>query len=289
MYFFAPFLFGIILAAALIFSSCLIKVFVKIEGFAGFCSGVCCSVIIGIMTSIYLVVITLVFGSKITEASKATPSSTSVNASDVVGMAKGTAFALWLFVAGLFVIQFVFIFLFTKRISKPESQYDSVLLFNSGFVLLPSIFFFLVWMIFIGMINAAIDEQITENMTEEQKESVVDQKLGMLGNFGSAFLTIVEFIFFFYMLSFTGTIIMCMIHHRKLNSFIIWINIACFFGPLLLVLLFLLTWEFGFIKYPIFLPTLASFGLSIFFYMKYSDETTRGEPLNNQQNYELSN
>lgn len=287
MFFVAPFIFGIILAAALIFSSCLIKVFVKMEGFAGFCSGVCCSILIGIMTSIYGTVIMLIFGSDLTSAaSSATSSPTSVNPSEVVGLAKGTAFILWLLIAGLYVIQFVFIFLFTKRISKPESQFDSVLMFNSGFVLLPSIFFFLIWLIYVAIMNAAIDKLINDQMTEKEREDAITRQLGMLG---SAIFTIVEFIFFFYMLSFSGTIIMCMIHHRKLNSFIIWVNIACFFGPLLLWLLFLLTWKVGFIEYPIILPTLASFGLGIFFYMKYSDETTRGEPLNNQQNYELSN
>ena len=286
MYFVAPFLFGIILAAALIFSSCLIKVFVKMEGFAGFCSGVCCSIIISLMSSIYSGVIMFMFSDKLKEAARTpTPSSTSTNVSEAVGLAKGLAFLLWLFIAGLYVIQFVFIFLFTKRISKPESQYDSVLMFNSGFVLLPSIFFFLIWLSYVGILGAAIDESINDSMTEEQKESMIANKLGMVG---SAFFTLVEFIFFFYMLSFTGTIIMCMIHHRKLNSFIIWINIACFFGPILFWLLFLLTWNVNLIEYPIALPTLASFGLGVFFYLKYSDESTRGEPLTNQQNYELS-
>ena len=286
MYFVAPFIFGITLAALLIFSSCLIKVFVKIEGFAGFCSGVCCSIIISIMSSIYIGVILYIFLSSLRQAGQsATSSSTSVNPSEVAGLAKGTAFLLWLFIAGLYVIQFVFIFLFTKRISKSESQYDSVLLFNSGFVLLPSIFFFLGWLIFVGGLNAALDQAITENMTKEQIENEIAK---LLGTFGSAVLTVVEFGFFFYMLSFSGTIIMCMIHHRKLNSFIIWVNIACFFGPLLLWLLFLLTWKVQLIEYPIALPTLASFGLGIFFYLKHSDETSRGEPLNNQQNYELS-
>lgn len=151
--------------------------------------------------------------------------------------------------------------------------------------MLPSIFFFLGWLIFVGGLNAALDQAITENMTKEQIENEIAK---LLGNFGSAVLTVVEFGFFFYMLSFSGTIIMCMIHHRKLNSFIIWVNIACFFGPLLLWLLFLLTWKVQLIEYPIALPTLASFGLGIFFYLKHSDETSRGEPLNNQQNYELS-
>lgn len=286
MFFVAPFIFGIILAALLIFSSCIIKVFVKIEGFAGFCSGVCCSIIVAVMTGIYLTVILLLFATKLTEAARsATPSSTSVDVSEAMGLAKGTAFILWLFVAGLYVIQFAFIYVFTKRISKPESQYDSVLMFNSGFVLLPSIFFFLIWLSYVGILGAAIDESINDSMTEEQKESMIANKLGMVG---SAFFTLAEFIFFFYMLSFTGTIIMCMIHHRKLNSFIIWVNIACFFGPLLLWLLFLLTWKVQLIEYPIALPTLASFGLGVFFYLKYSDESTRGEPLTNQQNYELS-
>lgn len=286
MFFVAPFIFGIILAALLIFSSCIIKVFVKIEGFAGFCSGVCCSIIVAVMTGIYLTVILLLFATKLTEAARsATPSSTSVDVSEAVGLAKGTAFILWLFVAGLYVIQFAFIYVFTKRISKPESQYDSVLMFNSGFVFLSSIFFFLGWFATVAAINSQFDKIITETMTEEQIEA---QVLNYFGIFGSAILTVVEFIFFFYMLSFSGTIIMCMIHHRKLNSFIIWINIACFFGPLLLWLLFLLTWNPNFIKYPIALPTLGSFGLGVFFYLKYSGEATRGEPLTNQQNYELS-
>lgn len=61
MYFVAPFIFGALLAIVLLFSSCLLKIFVKIESFAGFCAGVCCSVIVSILITIYLGVVLYLF------------------------------------------------------------------------------------------------------------------------------------------------------------------------------------------------------------------------------------
>ncbi len=79
---------------------------------------------------------------------------------------------------------------------------------------------------------------------------------------------------------------MCMLHHRKVNSFIIWINIGCFFGPLIFIMLFFLTLKTFFLSYMNFIPTLALIGLSIYFYFIYQEESPSGQLLNNSQESE---
>ena len=284
MFFVAPFIIGFLLAAILLFSSCLIKIFVKVGSFAGFCAGICCSVVISLIISIYMGVVLYLFWPNPQDAASAARQQAST-IRGIESFTRGALFAIWLFIAGLLVIVFAIIYLFTKRVSQPESEYNSVLMFASGFVFLPTIFFFLGWFAFLFSINKGMEIYENTQMTEEEEARAV---ASVLGTIGSAFLTLFEIVFFFIMLSFAGTIIMVTLHHRKLNSFVIWISLGCFFGPALFVLLFFLTYNYVFIEYPIALPTLASFGLGVFFYLKYSDEATRGEPLTNQQNYELS-
>ena len=283
MYFVAPFIFGALLAIVLLFSSFLLKIFVKIESFAGFCAGVCCSVIVSILITIYLGVVLYLFVSNAKSIEDSARQQKTV--SGLENFTRGALLLLWLFIAVLLVIVYVIIFLFTKRISKPESEYNSVLMFASGFAFLPTLFFYLSLFVFVNGINKIIEERITPNMTKEQEEQVV---LNAIGFTSGVILTFAAIGFFLFMLSIAGTIIMCMIHHRKLNSFVIWIGLACFFGPMILFLLCFLTYKIFFIEYPLGLPTLASFGFGIFFYLKYSDESNRGEALN-QQNYELTN
>ena len=286
MYILAPFIFGVLLAILLIFSSCLVKIFAKVESFTGFCSGVCCSFLFSVIASVYIGVVLFLVMDKVAGVAKSSAQNPGQmapqNVLDLANYTKGALLVLWCFFFVLFLIEYALIFLFTKRISKPENEYNSVLMFASGFVFLPSIFFFLYWFILIGGINAIISKAIESGQSEE---TAAAQYVNL---YGSAFFTLIEFVFFFAMLSISGVIIMITLHHRKLNSFVIWISLACFFGPSILLLLFLLTLKVAFIEYPMGLPTLASFGLGVFFYLKYSDESNRGEALN-QQNYELTN
>ena len=162
-------------------------------------------------------------------------STTTTNPNTLLNYTKGGIFLLWLFFTVLMGIVFIFIFFFTKRISKPEDDYNSVFMFISGYILLPFLGFYLSWMIFTAGVNSTIDTYITTNHLEEE-EAVTKA----LGTYGSFFFTLVDFVGLLVILLFAGTIIMCMLHHRKVNPLIIFICIGCFFSPAIFTLIFFL-------------------------------------------------
>jgi hypothetical protein len=194
MFFVAPFIIGFLLAAILLFSSCLIKIFVKVGSFAGFCAGICCSVVISLIISIYMGVVLYLFWPNPQDAASAARQQAST-IRGIESFTRGALFAIWLFIAGLLVIVFAIIYLFTKRVSQPESEYNSVLMFASGFVFLPTIFFFLGWFAFLFSINKGMEIYENTQMTEEEEARAV---ASVLGTIGSAFLTLFEIVFFFH-------------------------------------------------------------------------------------------
>ena len=270
MYLLAPFIFAVLFMILVAFSSCIFKIIFKIKSFTGFCSGVCCSFLTSIIASIYMsIIMFLIMKNLKPEAENAannnyTPSTNTVDINKYFNYTKFGLFLLWLFFVILMAIVFFFIFFFTKRVSKPEDDYNSVFMFISGYILLPFIFFYLIWMIMTGVINAAIEEVIQTYGTEEKAAAQI------LGNIGSFFFTLIDFVGLLIIFLLSGVIIMCMLHHRKVNSFIIFICLGCFFAPAIFVIIFFYTLETFFITYLLILPSFASLGLGIFFYLKYA-------------------
>ena len=271
MYLLAPFIFAVLFMILVAFSSCIFKIIFKIKSFVGFGSGICCSILTDVIASIYMVVVLLaIMTNLVDDAQKMAnnTSTTTTNPNTLLNYTKGGIFLLWLFFTVLMGIVFIFIFFFTKRISKPEDDYNSVFMFISGYILLPFLFFYLIWMIVTGFINAGIDELIKRYGSDEQGvERAVTEAIGTLGSF---FFTLVDFVGLFAILLFAGTIIMCMLHHRKVNSLIIFICIGCFFSPAIFIFLYSLATFF--VTYLLILPSCASIGLGIFFYLRYAVE-----------------
>lgn len=270
MYLLAPFIFAVLFMILVAFSSCIFKIIFKIKSFVGFGSGICCSILTDVIASIYMVVVLLAIMTNLVDdaqkmANNTSTTTTSTNPNTLLNYTKGGIFLLWLFFTVLMGIVFIFIFFFTKRVSKPEDDYNSVFMFISGYILLPFLSFYLGWMIFTAGLNSAIDSYTTNNHLEE--EEAVKKALGTYGSF---FFTLIDFVGLLLILLFAGTIIMCMLHHRKVNSFIIFICIGCFFSPAIFALIFFYTVIPFFITYALILPSCASIGLAIFFYLKYA-------------------
>ena len=188
MYLLAPFIFAVLFMILIAFSSCIFKLIFKIKSFTGFCSGVCCSFLTCIIANIYLgVVMVLIMKHLKPEANNEgnnnyTPS-TSTNTADINRYLNYTIFGLfllWLFFVILMAITFFFIFIFTKRVSKPEDDYNSVFMFISGYILLPFIFFYLFYMIIISAANVSITK-LSDSFGSE--EAAATYYLGKIGSF----------------------------------------------------------------------------------------------------------
>ena len=262
MYSLATFIFGMIFMLILVFSSCIFKAIFKIQSFIGFFHGLCCAFTTAIVILIYVIIVGLLFAFVIKNNSSGNTGEESLGSFTIGSL---------LFICAccfiLFVIIFVLIYIFTKKVSVKEIPYNTIFMFGSGYILFKAIFSYLIYMAIINY---------PSNHTEKD------------GIFESFFYTLIEIVWFFWLLSLIGTSIMCMLHHRKVNSFIIWINIGCFFGPLIFIMLFFLTLKTFFLSYMNFIPTLATIGLSTCFYFKYQGESPSGQLLNSQEGVEMS-
>ena len=54
-------------------------------------------------------------------------------------------------------IVFFFILTFTKRVSKPEDDYNSVFMFVSGYILIPFLTFYIIWMTWVTAVNQILE------------------------------------------------------------------------------------------------------------------------------------
>ena len=277
-----PTIFAIFFMAFLIILPFILKIMLKIKSCFGYCRGVCCSLLTSLIIGIYISLVQLSILAKILDKSnKEEPSSETTDdiAMYFIGYAIGILLLIVLFIGILMAILFLLIFCFTKRISTPEIETKTAFMFFSGYILPKGLFFYLIIIASVQSMNYAI-EQLIEKGTPEA------EAFERISPFTSGLIVYAEFWFLIYLFSYIGCIIMCMLHHRKVNSFIIWINVACFFSPLFFLLLFFMTLKFFFLQYGVLLPMLCSFGFGIFFYCKYGFNSTQeivlpneGEPL----------
>ena len=162
----------------------------------------------------------------------------------------------------IYVAIFLFIFFYTKGISNPNQPYNTVFMFIAGYLLPP---FALIYFFFI---LASVPG----------KE---DYNYGEWRNFTYGFFILCEFFILFFMMELAGIIMLCMLHHRKVNKSILYILLICHFLP---AFSFLIGYFFG-SQYLLLIPNmvlnLMPFGFGIFFYCKYANiEYPKSELLN---------
>ena len=259
----APFIFAVIFMILVTFSSFIFKIILKIKSFTGFSSGVCCSILTSITASFHiaLVIFVIMRPFRIKEASNST--SYSININQYFNYTKLGLFILWVFSVALMAIVFVFIFVYTQRVSKPEDDYNSIFMFVSGYIFFPALNFYIAWMVLVDTVNQFMDLYIGNGTKEAETARALEEG-------GSFIYTLVDFVGLLVILLFTGTIIMCMLHHRRVNPIIMKINIFCFFAPAISFLIFLYTLKTFYITYLLMFTSIVSFCFAIYFYRKYS-------------------
>lgn len=281
MYFLAPIILSGLFLVLVLFSSCIFKLGFKIQNFFGFCYGVCCFALSILAGMIYFGVLVFLVLNNLKD--KNAPSFLELSLENLGKYSKGILIVFWLVIAGLYAILFVFIFLFTKKVSEPKHDYNTIFMFVSGYITFPFTFAYSIWIFTLIGINAVINDSIKKGISEIE---ALNQRVKDKGNF---YFISMAFVYFLEALLFAGTIIMCMLHHRKVNSFIIWINVACFFFPSIAYSLFVFTLKSFFIEYPAILPSLVSISFALYFYFRNETESSPGEIFDSQEPYALSN
>ena len=81
-----------------------------------------------------------------------------------------------------------------------------------------------------------------------------------------------EFFFLLYMIHFAGTIILSMLHHRKVNKSILYILLVCYFSQIPFPIISFLKERLFLLHIPNIVKYLATFGFGVFFYCKYANQ-----------------
>ena len=239
-------LIALLFIALLIALPFIFKCIFKTQKYMGYSIGFCSSAltiaaIIGIIT-IALFLFDLCFGN-----------SFKLNISVGNALEIGRLIFIFFSILVIYFVIFIFIFYYTKGISNPNQPYNCVFMFIAGY-LLP--LFALIYLFFI-FISFYIQNQRNSNDRSWR-------------NVFSGIFILVEFFILFFMIQIAGTIMLSMLHHRKVNKSILYILLVCYFSPILLYLIAFLK-DNNYLLLPNVVMILAIFGFSIFFYCKYAN------------------
>ena len=240
----APIAFAIIFILLLIACPFIFKPIFKIDSFFGYCQGVCCSVLTAITIVVAAIIGIIVFVSKASDVGG--------NADDaLVAVGSGLLFLIFIVIVAAYFGVVFFLFCYSKRVSEPQHNYNSIFMFISGYNAMFIGFYFILLIILIASAGG---------------DNTGGDKLF------ASFYVLWEFIVFFYIIKLAGISIMFMLHHRKVNPIILWCALGCYFGDLILILIALLAKKLAILEYPSFLFNIVSIGLGSFFYYRYSNQ-----------------
>lgn len=266
--FVAPTIIGIIFVILILISPCIFKFAFKIESFFGLCQGMCCSFLTALVISVAIIVGAIVYALAVADSVQ------NGNAEDIV-KSSGIGFLLFVFFI-LAVIYFSIFFLllcYTRRVSDSQYAYNSIFMFISGYTILSFTLAYVIIVIFCLAAGKAADDYNANNSTIDEN--------------GSGLFVLVEFMIFGEILRLAGMSILFMLHHRKLNSSLIWIGCGVYYGPLLFYLIGLLSKWTPLLEFPGFLFDLASIGLGCYFYYQYANQTASTTALAGDSPYEM--
>ena len=244
-----PFIFGIIFFTLTIFSPFIFKLLLKNRLFNGYLTGILCS-IIAIFAFVIIITIAILLSFKfIFEELENNGIDQILNLCKDVKYFEKIKFIkrliIWGEIVVIFITNYIILFLFSKKVSSPESSCKDIYMFYSGYILMP----FGTWNIFLILLSLSVPlEEI----------------------FDTSFLLILELEGFGFMLLSYGTIIMLMLNHKKYNSYIKFVCYVIYFGPLILYIIgFATLVQYFFTYFTAIFPISSSVTASILYY-KYA-------------------
>ena len=264
----APTIIGFLFAILCLISPCVFKFAFKMDSFFGFCQGICCSFLTGLVITVAFIAASIALAAVVTDSAQ------TGSAEDIVKTSGIGALLLIFFIVVVIYLSIFFLLLcYTRRVSDPQHPYNSIFMFISGY----TIFSFTLGYVAIAIIclaaGKAADEYGANNST--------------LDKYSSGLFVEIEFLIFGEILRLAGMSILFMLHHRKLNSSLVWIGCGVYFGPLLFYLIGLFAKWSPLIEFPGYLFDLASIGLGCYFYYQYANQTASTTALAGDSPYEM--
>ena len=177
----------------------------------------------------------------------------SFNLNSGIVLSIGVIITALVFISLIYLAIFLFIFFYTKGISNPNQPYNRVFMFIAGYLLPP---FVLIYLIFI---LASVPDQEDYNYRTRLY-------------FPLEIFILCEFFILFFMIQIAGTIMLSMLHHRKVNKNIFKILLICHFLPAFSFLIRFFTINEYLLLIPNMVLNLIPFGFGIFFYCKYAKQ-----------------
>ena len=215
----------------------------KTRNYMGYSMGVCCSIIAAVIISLIFIIGIGFWHLFIREPDDHKKESNTFSL--------GVEIFVRIFVVLGNIAIFLIIFFYTKRISNPNQPYNCVFMFIAGylhpiFILIYLYFIFISFMVRFAYIPGIVNEHASETLIAN------------------------ELFCLFYMIQFAGTIILSMLHHRKVNKSILYILLVCYFSPIPFFLISFFTTNQYFLI-PNMVIFLITFGFGVFFYCKYAN------------------
>ena len=263
----APFIIGLIFLLFIIALPLLFKIIFKIEEWKGFIFGlissfITCAIVAALIAS-SIAILNKVISNDADNGGIEILINSLNDVMELEELSKGTLILLWGLIVIVFLVIFLLLFFSIKILIKPEDDSNIIMHFISGFILLPSIF----WYIFCILLS--FEKNMFSKITSGEIFDI----------FTNYFIILIEFGGIFFILLIFGSSIMIMIHHKGFNSLIIWISVIIFFAPIILYLLGFLTLKAFFFSFLNGVCPLLSFAFGCFLYHKYATNSSNSSSL----------
>ena len=252
---------GVVFILLIIAAPYVVKKIFQSESFFGYCIGVCCWVITVLVHLIILIVESIIAYKYLKESGIEGFSINSLSAlTDPAFLFKlglGMRLVLWIFTGIFTIARFVVLYFYLNKIIPSEYQCYVIYMFVSGYILcyiynyLMDIGFSIGFSFLSGMVATAT----------ETGGKVVDEV--------SAWAIVkVELEQFLEIIFLSGVAILLFLFRKKLSSMLIWIGLACYFGPMIFELIGILFTVNVFYTHIKYISYLAAPALGGFFYCK---------------------
>jgi hypothetical protein len=259
---FLPFFLSIVFLVIVLAAPLVFKMIFKNESFFGYCIGICCYIITGIILLIIFLIETIALAAYITKKYDNIQDVDYSSINSLKNLSFGIRFVVWLLDAIEFVSRFLVLYFYLNKVAQPEHPCNTVFMFLSGYNIFNISGFIIVALLSIGA-----------EFIEKYADKRIDESGHVIAGYTTWFLMKMCFEQWAKIFLMTGTILLVFLYRKQLSNITIWIAVACFFGPLFFEFLGLVT------KVEFIYSTLTKFSylvalvLGSFFYFKLANQT----------------
>lgn len=262
MFMFLPFFLSIVFIVIVLAAPFVFKMIFKNESFFGYCIGLCCYIITGVILLIIFIFESFALAAYIAKNYDNITEVDFSNINSLKNLSFGIRFVVWLIDAIDFVARFLVLYFYLNKVAQPEYPCNTVFMFLSGYNLNSILGFLIVALLSIGA-----------EFISKYADKRIDESGNVIAGYTSWFLIKMCFEYWAVVFLMSGTILLVFLYRKQLSNTVIWIAVACFFGPLFFEFLGLVT------KVDFIYSTLTKFSylialaLGSFFYFKLANQT----------------